>query len=75
MARVRQAAPGLWFLAPGVGAQGGDLETALKAGLRRDGRGLLLPVSRAISRAADPGKAAAELRDKIITIAQQLTRN
>ena len=68
----RQAAPDLWFLAPGVGAQGGELETALKAGLRRDGRGLLLPVSRAISRAADPGKAAAELRDKIISIQYQL---
>ncbi len=30
--RVRAAAPDLWFLAPGVGAQGGDLESALKAG-------------------------------------------
>jgi uridine monophosphate synthetase len=72
MARVRRAAPGLWLLAPGVGAQGGDLEAVLKAGLRPDGRGLLLPVSRAISRAADPGKAAAELRDKIISIQYQL---
>jgi uridine monophosphate synthetase len=74
LARVRQAAPGLWFLAPGLGAQGGELETALKAGLRRDGRGLLLPVSRAISRAADPGKAAAELRDKIISLAHESTK-
>ena len=72
MARVRAIAPALWFLAPGVGAQGGDLEAALKAGLRRDGRGLLLPVSRAISRTADPGKTAAELRDKIIDIQYQL---
>jgi uridine monophosphate synthetase len=75
MARVRQAAPGLWFLAPGLGAQGAELETALQAGLRPDGRGLLLPVSRAISRAADPGQAAAELRDKIISIAYQLTKS
>ncbi|MCU0236521.1 MAG: orotidine-5'-phosphate decarboxylase [Acidobacteria bacterium] len=73
LSRVRQAAPGMWFLAPGVGAQGGDLEIALRAGLRRDGRGLLLPVSRAISRSADPGKAAAELRDKIIEIQYHLT--
>lgn len=68
LARVRQAAPELWILAPGIGAQGGELETALLAGLRTDGRGLLLPVSRAISRASDPGKAAAELRDRIIDI-------
>ena len=26
LARVRAAAPDLWFLAPGVGAQGGELE-------------------------------------------------
>lgn len=66
--RVRLAAPGLWFLAPGIGAQGGDLETALTAGLRRDGKGMLIPVSRGISRAANPATAAAELRDQIISI-------
>jgi uridine monophosphate synthetase len=74
LARVRAAAPDLWFLAPGVGAQGGDMEAALKAGLRRDGKGMLLPVSRGISRAADPAKAAAKLRDEIINIKYQRGR-
>ncbi|MFM8322055.1 MAG: orotidine-5'-phosphate decarboxylase, partial [Chloroflexota bacterium] len=41
LARIRQIAPQLWILAPGVGAQGGDLEAALRAGLRADGLGLL----------------------------------
>ena len=59
MARTRAAAPDLWILAPGVGAQGGNLAEALRAGLRADGRGVLVPVSRGISRAADP-RAAAE---------------
>lgn len=72
LARIRAFAPEVWFLAPGVGAQGGDLETALKAGLRRDGKGMLLPVSRGISRAANPAMAAAELRDQIITLQSQL---
>jgi len=72
--RVRAAAPQLWFLAPGVGAQGGDLETALRAGLRKDGMGLLLPVSRGISRAANPAIAAAELRDQTLSIRHQLMR-
>lgn len=72
LARVRRTAPRMWILAPGVGAQGGDLEAALKAGLRPDGRGLLLPVSRAIARAADPGKAAAELRDKVVELQLQI---
>ena len=58
LARVRAAAPDLWFLVPGVGAQGGDLEAALGAGLRADGLGLLINVSRSIARAADPGAEA-----------------
>jgi len=59
--RVRDLAPHLWILAPGVGAQGGDLKVALTAGLRSDGLGLLIPVSRQISRAEDPHQAALEL--------------
>ncbi len=66
--RVRAIAPDLWFLVPGVGAQGGDLEAALRAGLRPDGKGVLINVSRAISRSADPKKAAAELRDQILAV-------
>ena len=74
LTRVRAVAPDLWFLAPGVGAQGGDLETALRAGLRKDGKGMLLPVSRGISRAANPALAAADLRDQILSIKYQLGR-
>ncbi len=61
LAAVRKVAPDLWILAPGVGAQGGDLEAALRAGLRADGLGLLVPVSRQISRAADPRETASKL--------------
>ena len=71
--RVRAVAPGLWFLAPGVGAQGGDLETALKVGLRKDGKGLLVNVSRSIARAERPDIAAAELRDEILHLRQQVS--
>jgi uridine monophosphate synthetase len=72
LARVRAAAQDLWFLSPGVGAQGGELESALKAGLRKDGKGILIPVSRGISRAKNPGQAAAELRDQIVNIKRAL---
>jgi uridine monophosphate synthetase len=65
IARVRSVAPEHWILAPGVGAQGGSLESALAAGLRPDGMGMLLPVSRAIAGADDPGAAAAEIADRI----------
>ena len=72
--RVRAAAPDLWFLAPGVGAQGGELEAALRAGLRRDGRGMLIPISRGLSRAKNPKLAAAEIRDQMLQIKRQLTQ-
>jgi uridine monophosphate synthetase len=74
LARVRVAAPDLWFLAPGVGAQGGELESALKAGLRKDGKGILIPVSRGISRAENPRRAAAEFRDEILNIKRELNQ-
>jgi uridine monophosphate synthetase len=65
LARVRTAAPGLWFLVPGIGAQGGDLRASLEAGLRPDGLGMLINVSRAISRASDPRAEAKRMRDEI----------
>jgi uridine monophosphate synthetase len=63
--RVRRLAPGLWILAPGVGTQGGNLEAALRLGLRSDGMGLLVPVSRALSGSGNPRRAALELRQEI----------
>jgi uridine monophosphate synthetase len=65
LAQVRADAPEMWLLAPGIGAQGGDLERALSAGLRDDGSGMIVPVSRAIAEADDPGNAAGELRSAI----------
>jgi len=62
---VRENCPQTWILAPGVGAQGGDLEEILQIGLRTDGSGMIIPVSRGILTVADPRKAAIELRDSI----------
>jgi uridine monophosphate synthetase len=68
VARVRRAVSDLWFLLPGVGAQGGDLATCLEAGLRPDGLGVVVNVSRAIYQAADPRAAALDYRDRINAI-------
>jgi uridine monophosphate synthetase len=65
--RVRRLAPELWILAPGVGFQGGDLGAALRSGLRADGLGMLVPVSRGISQAGDARKAADAMRIAINT--------
>jgi uridine monophosphate synthetase len=75
LTRVREIASEMWFLAPGVGAQGGELESALKAGLRKDRKGMLINVSRSIARAEKPGLAAAELRDSILEIRESMLAN
>ncbi|MEW6225029.1 MAG: orotidine-5'-phosphate decarboxylase [Chloroflexota bacterium] len=66
LAVARAIAPGLAFLVPGVGAQGGDIGPVLAAGPAtaapaggRPGGGLLVNVSRGIARAAtDPSAGA-----------------
>lgn len=45
---VRTIAKDLWFLVPGVGFQGGDMEKTLQYGLRGDRAGLLINVSRSL---------------------------
>ncbi|GAC1331374.1 MAG: orotidine-5'-phosphate decarboxylase [Steroidobacteraceae bacterium] len=48
MAELRSAHPDMPFLVPGIGAQGGDLEATLSAGLDARGAGLLINSSRHI---------------------------
>jgi len=48
MAALRRAHPTMWFLVPGIGAQGGDLDKTLAAGLDEQASGLLINSSRGI---------------------------
>lgn len=65
LAAVRKVAPEAWFLSPGIGAQGGKADEAMRAGARADGSGVLVMAARAVAGAADPGAAARALRDDI----------
>ena len=70
MADLRRAHPEVPFLVPGIGAQGGDLEATLAAGLDANGAGLLINSSRGIiyaggGSAVAIGEAAAELHAAI----------
>jgi orotidine-5'-phosphate decarboxylase len=58
MAELRRAHPALWFLVPGIGAQGGDLDSTLAAGLNTRGTGLLISSSRALIYAGGGESAA-----------------
>jgi orotidine-5'-phosphate decarboxylase len=65
MRTIRSIAPNIAFLVPGVGAQGGDVDSVVAAGLDADGRGLMINSSRGIIFSDDPAGAARELRDEI----------
>mmetsp|Transcript_14930 Transcript_14930/g.33210 ORF Transcript_14930/g.33210 Transcript_14930/m.33210 type:complete len:473 (-) Transcript_14930:482-1900(-) len=55
-----------WILAPGVGAQGGDLVESVRVAMGSDGKGrILVSVSREVAHAEDPGQRAGELRKDI----------
>ena len=70
---VRQLCPNIVILAPGVGAQGGDLENTVKYGVNALGEGLIVNASRSVifaSRnkndfAQEARKAAQELRQNL----------
>ena len=65
---VRAACPAMPLLIPGVGAQGGDLETAVRLGADSRGRAVLINSSRGIiyaSNGTDFAQAAAREADKL----------
>ncbi len=61
----------MWFLVPGIGAQGGDLKVVLKAGLNKEKRGLIINVSRSVIFNPDPKKEVIKLRNKIERIIKE----
>jgi orotidine 5'-phosphate decarboxylase subfamily 2 len=65
IAEIRALAPRAPLLLPGVGAQGGDLDAAVAAGLDAGGAGILVSVSRGITGEVDAAGSAAELRRRI----------
>ena len=64
LASIRGAFPDAWILAPGIGAQGGDITEAVSAGADGSGYGIVPVVVRSIANAGDPASAARELRDR-----------
>jgi orotidine-5'-phosphate decarboxylase len=65
LAQVRALVGDMPLLVPGIGAQGGDVEKTVRAGLDSEGRGLIINSSRGIIFADDPAMAALDLRGAI----------
>jgi orotidine-5'-phosphate decarboxylase len=70
MAELRAAHPDVTFLVPGIGAQSGDLQAVLAAGLDARGSGLLISASRSIIYAG--GGSAAAIRAAAATLNAQI---
>ncbi|OGI60667.1 orotidine 5'-phosphate decarboxylase [Candidatus Nomurabacteria bacterium RIFCSPHIGHO2_01_FULL_37_25] len=65
MKKIRSIIGGMTFLAPGIGAQGGDLKSVLKSGLNSKGLGLIINSSRGIIFAENPKEEAKKLCQEI----------
>jgi orotidine-5'-phosphate decarboxylase len=72
LADIRRITGDMTFLVPGIGAQGGDIEKAVRSGRRADGRGLVINSSRGILYASQgedfataARRATLELRDAV----------
>lgn len=79
IARVRELAPTLPLLIPGIGAQGGDVEATMKAGFRRDAAGrttgpVIVNSSRAVLYASRGDDFAATARSAALDARAALNR-
>jgi orotidine-5'-phosphate decarboxylase len=72
LARIRELAPDLPFLIPGVGAQGGDLAAAVTHGRTRDGLGPVVNASRSVIYASRREDYAAAARQAALDLVTQM---
>ena len=80
--KVRELAPGIPILIPGVGSQQGDLARSLRAGTERGFANILISSSRSINYASNDaknfsqaaGKAANMLREEINAVLNDINR-
>jgi orotidine-5'-phosphate decarboxylase len=77
VARVRELAPTLPLLIPGIGAQGGDAQATVQAAWRGDARGTRSPIivssSRAVLYAGHDAQFAQAARQAAMAVRAQLT--
>lgn len=66
--QIRDVAPTLPILLPGLGTQGGDLEASVRAGMTADGTGLLCSSSRGIMYASSGSDFAEAAREAAIRL-------
>lgn len=74
LVEVRKLASDMWFLIPGIGAQGGDIEKTVKAGQNSKGEGMIINSSRAIIFASKDADFAARARVETMKLRDQINQ-
>ncbi len=69
---IRQQVPTLPFLIPGIGMQGGDLESAVRAGVTRNGIGPAINVTRNILYASGGSDYASAARARVLALRDEI---
>lgn len=72
MSEVRSLVGDMPFLVPGVGAQGGDIESLVKAGKTQNGTGLIISSSRGVIYASDGDDFAAKAREVVVGLRSEI---
>ena len=73
IASIRELAPEHFFLVPGIGAQGGDLDLVMKHGMNKQ-CGLLINSSRDIIYASEGKDFAKRAAEEAKKVQQQMTK-
>lgn len=71
---VRTIAPVMPFLIPGIGAQGGDVEATVKAGVNASGRGAMINSSRGIIFASQKEDFAQAARSVALKLSEEINK-
>lgn len=72
MSEIREIVGDMPFLVPGVGAQGGDVETMVKSGQTNDGTGMIISSSRGVLYASSGGNFAVAARDVALELRDEI---
>ncbi len=75
MAEIRKIAGEMTFLVPGIGAQGGDVEKTVKAGLNCQKSGMIINSSRGIIFASSGENFAQKAREETIKLKEEINKH
>jgi orotidine-5'-phosphate decarboxylase len=75
LAEIRALAEDMTFLVPGIGAQGGDIQKTVQAGINAQGKGIIISASRSIIFASGEKNFAEAAQKEARTLCESINSN